>query len=276
MKACNDPNPDTSTDRPTHGRSGSLRCAKRPLSFFMPHRTVPWCQRKGNPTESALVNDMIKEAKKFKVRGEGAPSHAKRPLKQDEFRKTIDLFRAQPDFKHKRKCPMMAVWQCNLIERVDDVANFKVNDPRGHGDCDFALKTKVRWSKNIMEERQCLPQISLGAMDPVFCVILNLAIHLEECLSINPDAVHLFVEVTGENCIKNLIATCQNRLEAVVWKHPEFKALEQRMMKRVWELILTGSFLLIVPGAVELHLMRQKCKEGGSHKANEWSSVAST
>jgi hypothetical protein len=74
-------------------------------------------------------------------------------------------------WNHRRKYPMMALWQYHLIGRVDDVLNFKVVDPRGHGDYDLALKTRVRWSKNMMEERQCPPQILLGSMHPLFwCV----------------------------------------------------------------------------------------------------------
>jgi hypothetical protein len=39
---------------------------------------------------------------------------------------------------------MMALWQFHLIGRIDDVVNFKLSlDPCGHGDYDFALKTRV-------------------------------------------------------------------------------------------------------------------------------------
>jgi hypothetical protein len=45
---------------------------------------------------------------------------------------------------------------------------------------DFAIKTKVRWSKNVHEERKCPDQILLGSMDARTCVIFHLAIYLEE------------------------------------------------------------------------------------------------
>lgn len=212
MKAHNDPDPNLQRDRPTNGRSDSLCFAKKATSFCMLHRTVPWCQGPSNPAKSALVNDMTKQVKKFEVRGEGAKSNAKRPLKQVKFWKTIATFRAQEDFNHKWKCPMMVLWQFALIGRVDDVANFKTNDPCGHGDFHFALKTKVRWSENALEERQCPLQILLGAMNHMHCVILNLAVHLEECLGLHPDAVHSFTELTtsANNTVKNLIATHGN------------------------------------------------------------------
>ena len=100
----------------------------------------------------------------------------------------MELFQREEDFNHKYKYPMMALWQYHLIGRVDDVANFKTADPRGHGDYDFCLKTRVRWSKNVMEERQCPPQILFGALDPTFCLLFNFGNYLEEYLRRHPQA----------------------------------------------------------------------------------------
>ena len=228
MKAYNDPDPDINNGaRPIHGRSDSLYYLKKALSKFMPHRTANWVNNQGNPTKSDIVNDMIKQVKKFEVRGEGAPSNAKRALKQVEFRKTITLFRAEDnDWNHKWRYPMMARWQYHLIGRIDDVCHFKVDDPRGHGDFDFCLKTRVRWSKNVMEERQCPPQILLGSMDPMFCLLLNFGVYMEEMLSRNPEQEYLFTDSTLKNAASNLKQTYRKRLEAVVWKNAEFQALK--------------------------------------------------
>lgn len=47
----------------------------------------------------------------------------------------------------------MSLWQYHLIGRVDDAAHFEVTDPIGHNVFgDFALKTKVQWSKNVLDE----------------------------------------------------------------------------------------------------------------------------
>jgi hypothetical protein len=147
MKAYNDPDPDTSGPngaRPIHARAESLYYSKKALSLFMPYKNAPWVNGRGNPTRSEPVNAMIKEVKKFEVRGQGAPSNAKRPLKLTKFWKNQELLRKEDDWNHKMKYPMMCLWQWHLIGRVDDVANFKMADPRGHGDYDFALKTRVR------------------------------------------------------------------------------------------------------------------------------------
>ena len=228
MKAYDDPDADPNRGaRPTNYRSDSLYYDKKALSFFMPYKNAAWVQGRGNPTKSQAVNDMIKEVKKFEVRGQGAPSNAKQPLRQNEFCKTLELFRRQGDWNHTQKYPAMALWQYHLIGRVDDVSNFKIDDPRGHGEYDFALKTRVRWSKNVLEERQCPPQILLGAMDTDFCCLMNLGLYLEEFLGHFPDATYLFTEAVGDNAPKNLKQTYRNRLERVVWKHQEFKELAE-------------------------------------------------
>jgi hypothetical protein len=226
MKAYNDPDPIIANGaRPTNGRSDSLYYIKKALSKYMPYRTANWINGQGNPTKSPLVNDMIKEVKKFEVRGEGSKSNAKRPLKQSEFRKTLSLFRGANDWNHKYRYPMMAMWQYHLIGRIDDVVNFKIEDPRGHGDYDFAIKTKVRWSKNVLEEWQCPAQILMGAMDALFCVLLHLAIYLEETLGRNPDQLYMFTDGVTNKAATNLIQTYHKRLEKVIWKNPEFAAL---------------------------------------------------
>ena len=145
--------------RPTYCRSSSLETYKKGLSYYMPHRTVPYVNGVGNPTRSAEVNDVINEIKKFEARGEGCGSSAKRPIREAEFRKQLELLRAQPTFDCKCKHPALLTWQCHLIGRLDDCANFEMSDPRGHPEFDFACKTKVKWSKNVMEERRCPDQV---------------------------------------------------------------------------------------------------------------------
>ena len=147
--------------RPKYCRSTSLETYKKGLSYYMPHRTVPYVNGVGNPTRSAEVNDIINEIKKFEVRGEGCKSSAKRPIRENEFRKQLELLRAQPTFESKLKYPFLLTWQWHLIGRLDDCANFELDDPRGHKEFDFALKTKVKWSKNVMEERRCPDQVCI-------------------------------------------------------------------------------------------------------------------
>ena len=107
---------------------------------------------------------------------------------------------------------MVCLLQHALIGGLDDAAHFEVKDPAGHPNFDFALRTNVRWSKNVMEERQCPSQVSiltsiltfvlvvcccdmyltfsfaftfqimLGAQDSELCTMLNFGVYLEKFL----------------------------------------------------------------------------------------------
>ena len=91
---------------------------------------------------------------------------------------------------------------------------------------DFAMKTKVRWSKNVHEEQRCPDQILLASMDTKTCVIFNLAIYLEDFLSQHPGAVLLFTEQPpGPKTTKNLINRYRGRIKMEVWSHEDFKRL---------------------------------------------------
>jgi hypothetical protein len=212
-------------DRPSKGRSSSLSYYKKALSHFMPNKSVPWMNGQGNPTRSQVVNDVIKLVKKYEVRGEGKAPEDKRPVTQAEFRKTLELLKEQLDDTHKFKYPCMALMQYHLIGRVDDCCELKMTDPRGHRQFPFALKTKVRWSKNVRDERNCPDQILFAAADPQFCIHLALAQYLEVFLDKYPAQHFLFTESVGPNAAKNLIATYRNRLGAVVWNTPGFADL---------------------------------------------------
>jgi hypothetical protein len=90
----------------------SLR--KKSISYFMPNSPPHWVSGAGNPTKSTAVNDFVKEIKKFEVRGEDRDGQAKRPLRPIEFRKTIELFRAEDDYNHKWKYRMMCLLEISF------------------------------------------------------------------------------------------------------------------------------------------------------------------
>ena len=123
-------------------------------------------------------------------------SKAKRDLSQEEFLKTLELLRKVPDWNHQYKYPCMTLGQYHLIGRIDDTAHFQVGDPRGHEVFDFALQTKVRRSKNVLDERRCPDQILMGAMHDDYCILLMIAIYLESFLEQHPNASLLFTDHT--------------------------------------------------------------------------------
>ena len=66
-----------------------------------------------------------------------------------------------------------------MIARLDDVMNFKLKDLMVNIEIPDTIKSKMRWSKNVLEERESPDQIIFGSMDWTYCVLLSLAIHLE-------------------------------------------------------------------------------------------------
>ena len=63
-------------------------------------------------------------------------------------------------------------------------------------ECPYTLKSKMCWSKNVLKERKSPNQIILGSMDPNFCVLLGLALHLAHTsLTINQNSSPLLSNV---------------------------------------------------------------------------------
>ena len=158
-----------SGDRPIHARSSSLEFQKKAVSFFMPDNAPHWCNGQGNPTKHSMHRKLLETITKCEVRGEGADPKVKRALTIVEFYKELDMLRAlgseKADYNYRFKYPAMAVWQYHLIGRIDDVVHFGMGSPMGHPSYDFAIKTKVQWSKNVRSEADCPPQILLGSGD---------------------------------------------------------------------------------------------------------------
>jgi hypothetical protein len=174
----------TADDNPTLKRSSGLEFGKKAVSFFMPNKNTPWNieSETGNPTMSVAVNELIKRVKKCEVRKRGKKSNAKRDLQRAEFRKTLRLLEGHGDFHRRHKVTAMMKVQFHIIGRADDICNIETGDMREHAQkefASFALQTKVSWSKNVMEERDCPDQILLGANDADFCVLLGMACYLE-------------------------------------------------------------------------------------------------
>jgi hypothetical protein len=165
-------------------RSNTLECIKKSISWYMPNRIGGWNVENngGNPTKSIHVNNFVKYVRKVEVRREGKPSSAKRALTMEEFRMGLTLFEKISDFNHCYRYTTMMKFQYHLIARCDDMGNFKIRDVYGNTDplfCSFCLQTKVHWSKNVQEERDCPDQILLGSSDPDYCILLAFALYFE-------------------------------------------------------------------------------------------------
>jgi hypothetical protein len=150
----------------------------------MPNRIQGWdcVNNTGNPTKSKEVNELIKHVKKKEVRKLGKAPATKRALTQAEFRAILVYFFEKNNFQYRYRYSSMLLYQYYLIARCDDVAHFLIRDLHAHTDpafSSFALQTKVTWSKNVLEERNCPDQIFFGSFDPQYCLLLSLSMYLE-------------------------------------------------------------------------------------------------
>ena len=216
---------------PVYARSNTLAQTKKAISYFMPHRDASWNvhAKYGNPTKSRVVNYVIKDVRKMEVRKQGKASQAKRDMKRPEFRKTLQLINDDPhqSLLDKLRFSTMIRFQFHIVGRSDDMCHLEQTaDLRSHEKFgDFCLQTKVSWSKNVVEERDCPDQILIGANDVDFCVLLALGCYLESRFTLaEHDPKYLFGkrEESDEPAKAKL---AYRYLLGKVWKHPEFKQL---------------------------------------------------
>lgn len=163
-------------------RSGTLLTYKRSLSYFMPSNNTPWndVTKSGNPTRSTAVNRLIRFTRKKEVREEGLESKARRELTLSEFEATLQKLNSFKNCVIKQfMIPAVIKFQFAMIARIDDTCHVLEHDLKRHSKFPFALCVKIRWSKNVVDERDAAEQILLGAMNRNYCILLALAIYLE-------------------------------------------------------------------------------------------------
>jgi hypothetical protein len=115
-------------------------------------------------------------------------------MKRAEYREMMRILEAKyGNFEWQSKTPTMIKLQFHIIARTDDITNLEMNDLRSHDmSGEFALQTKVSWSKNVMEERTCPDQLLIGAADTDLCILLAIACYLERRLTTNRNGRYLF------------------------------------------------------------------------------------
>jgi hypothetical protein len=217
------PRPD---DQPHILRSSTLEQYKKAISHFMPNNNVPYNEMAGvgNPTRSMLLNNMIKKVRKQECRKQGKPSQARRNAEASEFEQIIALTEADNQQQHRLLISAFFRFQLHLIARVDDVSKVYCVDIRPHPLFNFALLTKLCWSKNVMDERDCPDQIILGAKDRKYCVLIGLAIHLETWIESGTGAASEFIfDLRGTNDPEHTKDVIGNYLTNRVLNNEQFR-----------------------------------------------------
>ena len=94
-----------------------------------------------------------------------------------DFHTLIEIFRKIDDAFIKYTAAAYFIFQFHMIARLENIYSFQRADLSQNLEFPFALKSKMRWCKNVLEERDAIDQIILGAMDLPFCPILGIAAH---------------------------------------------------------------------------------------------------
>jgi hypothetical protein len=174
------PGPD---DAPMFCRASTLSFHKKAISYYMPRKRVAWdeVRKEGNPTQSELVNSLIKQVEKHEVRGTGLPTAARRPIEWEEF--IMLLVAARMVFARKEETMALVgavmTLQWHFIGRIDDIMSLVTTTVEANFQHVGCLQLKMRKSKNIRSEREMPTQIFFGSMDPLVCPMLNLAVYVE-------------------------------------------------------------------------------------------------
>jgi len=210
---------------PLEWRVSSIEYAKKAISSFMPNHGEWNTQANyGNPTRSRCVLKFLSESKKKQVRKQGKAPCAKRDMKLEEFRLAMRLL--QDEANAFRWSTAMKL-QHALIARGDDIHHMKTLHLHKHPAFpSFALEIEMFWSKNVMDERDCPPQILLGAMDPDFCILLALAVYLETRLAEQGgNNLYLFATENDDEAPKRSLATFTKAINKKVFENREFQGL---------------------------------------------------
>ena len=202
-------------------RSSAIAYWKKALSYFMPNKLMQWNEinRVGSPTKSTLINDLIKRVKKLEVRKLGVASKARRPLNEGEFRKIVKMLKESeggPTWKYG--VPAQMCFQVHLIARMDDSMNILLENVATHPRFPFCLRTRLKWSKNVREERDAPWQIVVGCQDSDFCVLINLSLWLEVyCTEYSHSMQSPYLFGFSADCrIPEGAANCKNALKYIL------------------------------------------------------------
>ena len=141
----------------------------------MPNKLMEWdmANKSGNPTKAVIANALIKHVKQQEVRKLRKASRAVLVQEIGTFAELIEKCRSRPSgHRGYRTGATYFIFQLHMIARLDDIMNFKLKDLTTNIKHSDAIKPKMRWSKNVLEEREYTDQIILESMDWKYCILV--------------------------------------------------------------------------------------------------------
>ena len=96
-----------------------------------------------------------------------------RPLTKNKILQALKLIARNGSFIDLLRCLAMIQFQFHLICRNDDTAHVTKDTLKRYLQFPQFLTTKIKWSKNIWEERDCPNQLILESMDYNSCAVIE-------------------------------------------------------------------------------------------------------
>ena len=126
----------------------------------------------------------------------------------------------------------------NLISRINNSTQFLISNISLNPDFDFTLQSRLNWSKNVREEREAPNQILIGDMNPLYCVLLEIAVYMKVFLGIGRGGLNLYLFAfnnsnavpAGREQSKQIV---QNVLRTEILNRPEFSGPEIKVLLAV-------------------------------------------
>ena len=100
--------------------------------------------KRGNPTQSVELNELVKKFKKLEVRGVRVASKAVRQLEESEWEQIIQIFLDSDSDKMKYAFTSFMKTQFHLSARLDDTAHMFINNYKVHDKYDFTITGRCR------------------------------------------------------------------------------------------------------------------------------------
>ena len=122
----------------------------------MPNKLMQWNKLNGveNPTKSTEINKLIKSVKKLEVQKLGVVLKGRMPLTENEFWKIVKMQKeSEQGPTGEYGVPAQMCLQVHLIAKMDDSMTVLLENVGAHLHFPSCLKTRLKWSKNMREER---------------------------------------------------------------------------------------------------------------------------
>ena len=248
FRVYDDPDADETITPPVRHRDGTVAGWKKHVSHFMSNQNMQWNEVAGvgNPTRSNAISKLIKNMKRMQTRRLGVPSQARRALTNGEYERLQGHYWRHEDRETSICASAVAAVQVHLIGRNDDVCHIVAEDLWVYEAFpNYCLSVRMAWSKNVMGERDAPRQVLMGAMEPKYCVLLNLALWLETCGEVNifPNGMGIYysLHLRERHAPFGSNAKCRLPLRRV-W------SLLQKTSLEMWALIRLGKWQPLTRG----------------------------